>query len=835
MIRKILILIASSLLLIAAGSYALYPIYSGTIKNKYNFSMTEMNFFSMSIDVGFSLALPMGYINDRFNHKICLIISVLLLSTGYIILQHLISVEDYPKGESGSIFPFIVTGLILGQGAILAKITVLSVNLKNFKFDDTSKMIGLLMSNMAVSASIFTSYKQELLHDFTIQKFFIFVIIFVAAITILCLFLFKVIKQDDIKYTDFQKFKEHKIIDVLIYFNLLILALYAVGLLINNHIGSSKVPNFIIFPILKCLNFIVILAEVFKCYDEELFKRYIDNQTLKEQARKQKNIEKHAKLLYNKSNKQRKASSKINDLKIGLLNVRNVSSQFNNINKNNNTYENKYSYKLKSNSQLNNIIGSCKFNENNLRNKNSFINKFGKLRSKSYEFINSNNMDVYKKYNLYSFNSLIKNRYNSSINIFKKFNNVDCSNSNLINSKKLDELKKMADINLDVINFNSNTSDNNDNELLTAVQIENDIIEKINIPEKNSKLKHLNKNSNNLDSFNKNSNIVSNNLSNNQSRINNNLDYGKIKETARQIREEISLINDQELIVKNAINELEINNTTNKIKYIKFKEVVKTKSVLYLFIVQMISYGIIHSNISNINYIIQSLVKNKDELKTANITTSTYDLIILFFIFNSITRLITGIIISNLIKKNMFYSWVVLMTICILISQLLGSLMNKEVFIISISLLGIASAGLTTFTAMFVRLEFGTVSYGKILGFLYVGDALGVILISHIIFMIRYKNNSNQDNLCYGKDCFKSSFLFNSFISLIAIFFSIVLYRWSKKKYLKVLISKMQSLSKFKENIINNKIEEIKDFKIANNNNNYNNDENNDNNTAIKE
>ena len=148
-------------------------------------------------------------------------------------------------------------------------------------------MIGLLMSNLAVSASILSSYKIEALPEITIQSFFTYIILFVIVVTIACLLIFQEIKYQDVNYTDFQKFKEKKIINILILFNLGILILYIIGLVINNIEGSTKIPNFIIFPILKTLNFIVIIVEIFKCWDEELFRRYIDKETIKQQFKKE--------------------------------------------------------------------------------------------------------------------------------------------------------------------------------------------------------------------------------------------------------------------------------------------------------------------------------------------------------------------------------------------------------------------------------------------------------------------------------------------------------------------------------------------------------------------
>jgi hypothetical protein len=81
-------------------------------------------------------------------------------------------------------------------------------------------------------------------------------------------------------------------------------------LVINKFNQSTTIPNFIIFPILKLLNFIVIIAEIYKCWDEELFKKYIDKQALKEQIKRDKNNQKEQEMIVSKAIKMKKLKEK---------------------------------------------------------------------------------------------------------------------------------------------------------------------------------------------------------------------------------------------------------------------------------------------------------------------------------------------------------------------------------------------------------------------------------------------------------------------------------------------------------------------------------------------
>lgn len=700
MIRKILILVASNFLLIAAGSYSIYPLYTVVMTNKFKFTSTETNLYSTFIDLGYFIAFPMGAFYDRFGHRLSLFVSGITIPLGYFFLQLLMNQDE------GSIFQFLVVGFIIGQGSVLSKITAISINLKNFKFKDTSAMVGLLMSNLAISASIFSSYKKEALPEITIQSFFTYIIIFIVVVICLCLFLFNTVKNEDVNYSDFNIFKEKRMISILILFNIGILIFYVIGLVINKMVGSTTIPNFIIFPILKCLNFIVIIVEMMKCWDEEFFRRYIERE-----------IKRHQILL-----------EKVEKKKIKDAPEKQVQPAIEQNNHNQPDLLNKEEETIKENHHQQELINSKVEPSIELEVANQRIEVDSKEAEESKS--QKGNADV------------------SNQTKVNRFSSVSFRDQDFLDSSKQNNSIRSHDIKVEL-----NSQVRNDEASKIKDQLDLKISREIDA--RSLRESHI---------------IVT---------------EPKLR-TERIIREEEALKKDEELLEHNAINEIGRDLKNDDVDFIV---VLKSHSIWSLFFIQLILEGTILSNINNINYLVDSLYE--DETDTNFLAATVYDYIIIFFICNALARLVMGVIISKFIKKNNFYWCIVLVTITCLISQSMSIFMNSFLVFISMGLLGFAQAGLSTFSTMFVRIEYGLKSFGKLLGLIYVGNALGIVIISNNLFVSFY--SKDDTGKCKGPSCFRGGFIINSCLSIISVGLSVQMYKWFKAKY-EVKISKEMQL-----------------------------------------
>lgn len=716
MIHKILILVTSCFSLIAAGSYTIYPLFLSLLSNKFKFSSFEVNLFATTIDLGYYIGLPMGLLYDKYGHRLSLIISGFLISIGYLLLQILFDREEVIQiQDKYSIIPFIIIGFLIGQGSVLLKIVSITINLKNFKFKETSAMLGLLMSNLAISGSIFSSYKKEAVPEITIQAFFTYIICFVSFIILICLLLFKEVKKDDVNYSDFHKYKEKKMVNILIYFNIGIILLYIIGLIINKYSNSTTIPNFIIFPILKLLNFIVIIAEIYKCWDEELFRKYIDKQALKEQIKRDKNSQKEQERIVSKAMKLKKIKEKneksmIDEKKAEknvILNEENVKSD--DIN----------GEKVKENLQV---------------------------EEKKEELImnNSNQIEDNKNEN----KEIDNENQNEDINNHQCEENDDTPSINIIHENEIE-------INID--NQNNQINNNTPN------------------PSQERKFTDGITSISNAD----NENIGNQSNSKTETGRKSRRESAKKQIKARQIREIISLQKENEMISHNQINEMNINLDQD----VPFKIILKSHIIWIVFGILFICEGIILSNINNINYIIESILLDMKQISIEELSSFVYDYTIIFFVFNSLGRLLIGYTMTGFIKSNNFYWLIVVVSFILLTSQILGIFLNSSTMFISISFLGVTQAGLSIFVTLFIRIEYGVKSYGKVYGLLYIANSFGIVFISNLLFLLFfniYKENNNES--CLGKKCFLGGYIINIVLSIVAFCLSLWLYWIFRKK-----------------------------------------------------
>lgn len=273
MIQKLLIIALGIFLVLAAGTCSLYPLYLSTLKEKFNYSLTKLNLYGSFINIGLWEAFTVGIIYDKFGPKISCIVSLILLPGSYSILDIIFR----SSRTSLNIIWLLLIGFLMGQGSSLAYTTALTTNLKNFSSLHSSAIVGLIVSNMAISPSIFTSYR-EALPKVENKNFFIAVAIFIAIVIAICAALFQNMSNlysEHRKLKNYENYKEERILSMFIALNIITLFVYVIGVIYNNIKGKAVFPNIIIYPLLQSLNFVFVLLEKFEIWDKILFRRFV--------------------------------------------------------------------------------------------------------------------------------------------------------------------------------------------------------------------------------------------------------------------------------------------------------------------------------------------------------------------------------------------------------------------------------------------------------------------------------------------------------------------------------------------------------------------------------
>ena len=266
MLEKFFILIISIFLVLSAGSANIFPIYLQKLMDKYNFTLYETNLYGSFITLGTWVGFPIGYIYDSYGPKISILIGTIFISGGYYLLYFLLNTNYY---LNVSIYPFLFLGFFLGQGCSLLYTTALATNLKNFKFKQNSSIVGLLVSNIAISPSIFTTYRQLLGNSD--ETFYFYFSIFLFLICFFSMFIVSNIRYpylEDNLLKKYQKYKEKRIIACLTYYNFFIIIIFVFGVLYNYFKDKYIVPLIIIYPILQLLSFSLIFLENFGFFDK---------------------------------------------------------------------------------------------------------------------------------------------------------------------------------------------------------------------------------------------------------------------------------------------------------------------------------------------------------------------------------------------------------------------------------------------------------------------------------------------------------------------------------------------------------------------------------------
>ena len=258
------------MLSIASGSVSIYPIYTFYIKDRFNYSLRQINLFASFINIGQWVAFGMGLIYDSFGPKISNVLSLILLPGGFIILYNLIQSTSYI-----SLFWFLLVALIMGQGSSLVYTNALSTTLKNFSKKNSSNLVGLIISNCAIAPSIFASYKTALGY-MTIPNFIFYVILQIIITIVFSLCFFDVIKiknNDEFRDKIYKDFKQKFIIFLFGYANFISLIVFIVILLVN-HILGIELPAFLVFTLVHIIFIIFVFLEKFKQFDDILQERF---------------------------------------------------------------------------------------------------------------------------------------------------------------------------------------------------------------------------------------------------------------------------------------------------------------------------------------------------------------------------------------------------------------------------------------------------------------------------------------------------------------------------------------------------------------------------------
>lgn len=827
MLRKLLMIVFGILLVLAAGSCNLYPLYMHQMMEKFNLTLKEANLFGSFINLGLWVAFTMGLIYDKFGPKISCIIGAVLLSGSYAVLHMIMNSEI----KSIGLFPLLILAIAMGQGSALCYTTAVTTNLKHFSSNNSS-IVGLLISNMAISPSIFTTYRQAL-SQIRIANYFLMISVFLGIIILLCGWVFtnlKHIYSDHEKLKDYEKYKEKKIIRLFVILNILILVIYTFGVIFNNLISAegNKFPNAIIYPCLQMLNFLFIIFEKIGLWEKLFFREFIDRQIRKKLRLDSSFI----------------MTNYLNGNGLQLGDGVGISRQVANveINNRNNISQNNFERISKNDAGQDIVEITCKIIENNNNPKLTQIleytspgkdkeSQFSTLKSplsygsdsstpcipikekqdisiKTEESSSCNisraRISMNKPIRKNSFDSGIKvkcsgNYSNISLEQIhtseqKSTNKIDKIYGNISLRDDMGRLKIRSlfditknDSNQEYNNFNSGVREFPKNENKFEKEnfnnkIENDgedqgISEDIISPNKiNSDLENYEQNQQHHDFSNS---VNENNFSKINDLIIGNQETPQVREVKLEARggslepHEDSLVLDP---TKNQSNQnqenLNLLSLHNQTEFSKFLFLISTKEVYLLFTILILGIGSVISNLNNVQFIITSisLVPTSKEI---------FDYAIMYFVFNSFFRIISGLIIDKLISKNMLFHFLISISILGFISQTLGIFMDKDLLYLSVGLAGATHGGYMTFTPIYSK-QFGLENMGKVLGFLTTGCAIGS-LIGNVIFTVFFDIHKVGEK-CVGKKCFSNAYVITSVFFAVNSGLSVYLYKINKDK-----------------------------------------------------
>ena len=377
----------------------------------------------------------------------------------------------------------------------------------------------------------------------------------------------------------------------------------------------------------------------------------------------------------------------------------------------------------------------------------------------------NNNRFSYPKFSINSENNGNNNNNNNIQNNYPKFSiTSDDGNGNNEN-----EDNNQINNNYPKFSITSQENDGKDNNENNNI-MNNNINEESNI--KNKENNNFEKN-NNRKIFNRNININSskNNVFEPENKetinINNSTQSNLIFNPAPPINYNYHLDDNEE--------------EENHNKCVLLLSLIRKPQILKLFIVLLLTMGSMISNVNNIKFIVSSISSDHSLSSTS---LDKYPLI--YFAFNSISRVMAGGLLTNLMGTEYTFSALQVITFVGLWSQFLGIFMTKFTIYSSIAFAGITHGSLMTFIPLYCRYYYNVNDLGTVLGFLTTGNAFGSIIIATLIFPHYYHKYSYYDKynneICVGKKCFRSSYGINCLFMVIAFLISDWIFREDRKK-----------------------------------------------------
>ena len=679
MFHKLVTLVMSIFVIIAAGTCNYYPLYLSNLMKKYSYSEKQANLYGSFINLGYWLSLHIGFIYDKYGPSISLLLSCVLLPGSYTILNLLITMIK----KKIHILSMIIIGFIMGQGSALCYISAISTNLKNFS-KSANVIVGILLTNQAITPSLYTSFRDEIEKKSkknNNEGLLIFLGLILALVIAMSAWLVRVQKNDFIYDNDevdngYEKFKEKKICNIFIILNIFTLFLFISSIIINHKTSNSKIPVTYFLPIIQAANVLIVILEKFEIWDKIYYEQYFPND--------------------NKDN-ENEIKERKNPLERKLCPPKKLNSFHNNVLNVNNEEE-------KNSSQFDNIKLNLSFN---------YEKRLNDLKVK-YELNNSGTGN-----NFYSNKENLK--YNFETNNINNHFNFPSSNF----------------IGLENLNFDTS------------------------IPK-------IEKREGYIESFEKEGNQYS--IIKTQPNKNQNNEI--IKSYNNYSKESLKDICDCESRIGKLFS--------------------KTDLMRVTYIIT-IGIGCSSSVNENIIWILKSIKPSIESSKFG-------DYSIIYFAFDSFSRLISAFILNKIISLDLIHEYLFSITFIGLISQIISLTMKEEAFYMTIILSGIVNGLLMNFIPIYTKLKYDSKDFGKILGLLFSGSAIGKVIISSFVFNIFWEMYKVNDN-CYGKKCYFFGFIINILFLFTNLYISA---KKIRKKYKKEKIQNVENKENNKNNNNNN-------------------------------
>ncbi len=683
MFHKLVTLVMSIFVIIAAGTCNYYPLYLSNLMKKYSYSEKQANLYGSFINLGYWLSLHIGFIYDKYGPSISLLLSCVLLPGSYTILNLLITMIK----KKIHILSMIVIGFIMGQGSALCYISAISTNLKNFS-KSANVIVGILLTNQAITPSLYTSFRDEIEKKSkknNNEGLLIFLGLILALVIAMSAWLVRVQKNDFIYDNDevengYEKFKEKKICNIFIILNIFTLFLFISSIIINHKTSNSKIPVTYFLPIIQAANVLIVILEKFEIWDKIYYEQYFPNE--------------------NKDN-ENEIKERKNPLERKLCPPKKLNSFHNNVLNINNEEE-------KNSSQFDNIKLNLSFN---------YEKRLNDLKVK-YELNNSGTGN-----NFYSNKENLK--YNFETNNINNHFNFPSSNC----------------IGLENLNFDTS------------------------IPKIEQREGYI-------ESFEK----EGNQYSIIKTQPNKNPNNEIIKPYNNYSKESLKDICDCESRIGKLFS--------------------KSDLIRVTYIIT-IGIGCSSSVNENIIWILKSIKPTIESSKFG-------DYSIIYFAFDSFSRLISAFILNKIISLDLIHEYLFSITFIGLISQIISLTMKEEVFYMTIILSGIVNGLLMNFIPVYTKLKYDSKDFGKILGLLFSGSAIGKVIISSFVFNIFWEMYKVNDN-CYGKKCYFFGFIINILFLLTNLYISAKkISKKHKKEKIQNVENKENNKNNNNNNIINN-------------------------------